>query len=77
MKGANGKIYPEERYSCETGNFEKLTFEEFVSLVADMRHQQRRYFALRRPEILSAAEELERRVDEEIARLTDKQLSLF
>ena len=46
-------------------------------MVADMRHQQRRYFALRRPEILSAAEELERRVDEEIARLTDKQLSLF
>lgn len=73
----NKKIYSEEISSRETGNFANLTFEEFVRLVADMRHQQRRYFALRRPDILVLAKDLERKVDEAVARLTESQLSLF
>ena len=71
------KMYPEETNSRKTGNFAKLTFEEFVGLVAEMRHQQRRYFTLRRPEILASAQGLEKKVDEEVARFTDSQLSLF
>lgn len=71
------KMYSEETNGHETGNFAKLTFEEFVGLVAEMRHQQRRYFALRRPEILASAQGLEKKVDEAVARFTDSQLSLF
>ena len=71
------KMYSEETNNRETGDFAKLTFEEFVGLVADMRHQQRRYFALKRREILAEAEKLKKKVDEEVAKLTDKQLSLF
>lgn len=77
MKQENRGIYSTETTAPKTGNSRKLTFEEFVELVKEMRHQQRRYSALRRPEILASAQELEEEVDEEVARLTDSQLSLF
>lgn len=67
----------EDAKSRENGNYTKLTFEEFVELVKEMRHQQRRYFALRRPETLERSKELEREVDKAIEKIEDKQLSLF
>lgn len=42
-----------------------------------MRHQQRRYFALRRPDALERSKELEREVDGAIEKIEDKQMSLF
>lgn len=71
------EMYYERDNAPKTGNSQELTFEEFVRLVADMRHQQRRYFALRRPDILALAKDFERKVDEAVARLTESQLSLF
>lgn len=53
------------------------TFEQFVELVKQMRHNQRRYFNLRRPEILATCKELERQVDEAIAEITNPQKQLF
>lgn len=58
-------------------NFSKITYEEFVSLVKQMRHNQRRYFAQRRPEILETCKSLERQVDAIIDKMTDTQTSMF
>lgn len=61
-------------------NFEKLTaddFYKFVRLVADMRHQQRRYFSTRKPDALRASRDLERTVDAIAAELLDPTPKLF
>lgn len=55
----------------------KITLEEFAELVRQMRHNQRRYFAQRRPEILATCKKLESEVDAVIAKIFDKQLSIF
>lgn len=54
-----------------------ITLEMFAGLVRQMRHNQRRYQALRRPEILETCKEYERQVDEIVAKLFDTQLRLF
>lgn len=61
----------------QNGDFKKITLNEFAELVKQMRHNQRRYFAQRKPEILETCKMLETEVDEIIARLTDTQLKLF
>lgn len=58
-------------------NPDKITLEEFAKLVKQMRHNQRRYFAQRRPEILETCKRLEHEVDAIVAKLTDKQMTLF
>lgn len=55
----------------------KITLEDFAELVKQMRHNQRRYFAQRRPEILNTCKELEKQVDELVAKITDKKIYLF
>ena len=55
----------------------KITLEEFAELVKQMRHNQRRYFAQRRPEILATCKKLESEVDAVIAKIFDKQLRIF
>lgn len=77
MKQENREIYSTETTGLKTGNSRKLTFEQFVELVKEMRHQQRRYFALRKPETLERSKELEREVDKAIEKIEDKQMSLF
>lgn len=77
MKQEDRGIYSTETTAPKTGNSPKLTFEEFVELVKEMRHQQRRYFALRKPETLERSKELEREVDKAIEKIEDKQMSLF
>ena len=55
----------------------KITLEEFAELVKQMRHNQRRYFAQRRPEILETCKKLESEVDAVIAKIFDRQLRIF
>lgn len=55
----------------------KITLEEFAELVKQMRHNQRRYFAQRRPEILATCKKLKSEVDAVIAKIFDKQLRIF
>lgn len=67
----------EEEKAPQIENPEKITLEEFAELVKQMRHNQRRYFAQRRPEILATCKKLESEVDAVIAKLFDKQLRIF
>lgn len=55
----------------------EISLEYFADLVEKMRHQQRRYFATRDKQVLIESKALEMRVDLIIARLKDRQLSLF
>lgn len=55
----------------------EITFERFVELVANMRHNQRRYFATRRPEVLETSKRLEKEVDEAVAEIVGHQKKLF
>lgn len=57
------------------GNSAKITDVEFRELVRQMRHNQRRYFATRNQDALRISKELEKRVDEELAK--DRQMVLF
>lgn len=64
----------------QTQNLQEITpagFREYVEFVAELRHNQRRYFATKKPEALERAKEMERELDELNARLLDKQLKLF
>lgn len=67
----------EEEKTPQIENPGKITLEEFAELIRQMRHNQRRYFAQRRPEILATCKKLEREVDAIVAKITDKQMRLF
>lgn len=55
----------------------EYAFGYFIELTKQLRHNQRRYFAQRRPEILETCKELESEVDSIIAKLFDRQLRMF
>lgn len=67
----------EEEKTTQIENPGKITLEEFAELIRQMRHNQRRYFAQRRPEILAICKKLESEVDAIVAKITDKQMRLF
>lgn len=67
----------EEEKTTQIENPGKITLEEFAELIRQLRHNQRRYFAQRRPEILATCKKLESEVDAVIAKLFDKQLRIF
>lgn len=67
----------EEEKTTQIENPGKITLEEFAELIRQMRHNQRRYFAQRRPEILKTCKRLEDEVDAIVAKITDKQMRLF
>lgn len=71
------KIYMEEEKTPQIENPGKITLEEFAELIRQLRHNQRRYFAQRRPEILATCKKLESEVDAIVAKITDKQMRLF
>lgn len=71
------KIYMEEEKTPQIENPGKITLEEFAELIRQMRHNQRRYLAQRRPEILATCKKLESEVDAIVAKITDKQMRLF
>lgn len=64
-----------EEKTAYNGNSAKITDVEFRELVRQMRHNQRRYFATRNQDALRISKELEKRVDEELAK--DRQMVLF
>lgn len=55
--------------------------EDFFNLVTEMRKNQKDYFKTRSIEALRKSKELERQVDDEIARvnkiISDRQMNLF
>lgn len=67
----------EKEKSPQIENSEEITIKEFAELVKQMRHNQRRYFAQRRPEILGTCKKLEKEVDAIVAKITDTQMKLF
>lgn len=58
-----------------------MTAKEFFDLVTEMRQNQKDYFKTRSNESLKRSKELEKQVDDEIARvnkiLSEKQMKLF
>lgn len=64
-----------EEKTAYNGNSAKITDAEFRELVRQMRHNQRRYFATRNQDALRISKELEKRIDEELAK--DLQMALF
>lgn len=67
----------EEKTNGNTADSEKITLEKFAEEVRQMRYQQRRYFAYRRPEVLERSKELERRVDGIVDEILNNQPQLF
>lgn len=67
----------EEEKAPQIENPDKITLEEFAELIRQLRHNQRRYNAQRRPEILATCKKLESQVDSIIAKMFDQQLKLF
>lgn len=51
--------------------------EEFARLVQQMRAAQKAYFLDRSPQSLRFAKDLERRVDEWVAKFFDRQIRMF
>ncbi|MEO1527711.1 MAG: hypothetical protein AAFX06_19955 [Planctomycetota bacterium] len=54
-----------------------MTNDDFIALVHQMRTAQKEYFRTRDGSVLSRSKELERRVDQAVAELQDRQPSLF
>lgn len=58
-----------------------MTAKDFFKLVEQMRQNQKDYFKTRSTESLRKSKELEKQVDDEIARvnkiMSDKQMNLF
>lgn len=67
----------EEEKTPQNENSEKITIKEFAELVKQMRYNQRRYFRLRKPDILETCKKLEKQVDDIVSELTDTQMKLF
>lgn len=64
----------------EIANLEKITPEqaaEYVRFVALMRHNQRRFFATRKPDALEASKRMEAELDKLNAYLLDPTPKLF
>ena len=50
---------------------------EYVRFVAELRHNQKRYFATRKPDALERSKRMERELDKLNAKLLDLQPKLF
>lgn len=70
-----------EEVKCpQIENLAEITPEqalEYVKFVATMRHNQRRYFATRNPEVLELSKQMEKELDELNAHLLDPTPKLF
>lgn len=70
-------MYMDKKKSPQIENSAEITLIEFADLVRQMRHNQRRYLAHRRPEVLETCKRLEYQVDSVINKLFDAQLKIF
>ena len=64
----------------EIKNLQEITpelFEQYVSFVATLRHNQNRWFRLRKTDALEISRRMEKELDDLNARLLDKTPKLF
>ena len=74
------KLYQDGTKCPQIENLQKITPEqaiEYVRFVAELRHNQRRYFATRKPDALELSKRMERELDALNARLLDSTPKLF
>ena len=71
------KLHEEMETNDCAQNLGEITLDKFASLVRDMRHAQRRYFATRDKNVLQTSKNLEHDVDAIIERIFDRQQYFF
>ena len=74
------KLYMDELKAPEIKNLQEITpdlFEQYVSFVATLRHNQNRWFRLRKTDALEISRRMEKELDDLNARLLDKTPKLF
>ena len=74
------KLYMNEFEAPEIKNLQEITpelFEQYVSFVATLRHNQNRWFRLRKTDALEITHRMEKELDDLNARLLDKTPKLF
>ena len=74
------KLYMDELKAPEIKNLQEITpelFEQYVSFVATLRHNQNRWFRLRKTDALEISRRMEKELDDLNTRLLDKTPKLF
>ena len=74
------KLYMDELKAPEIKNLKEITpdlFEQYVSFVATLRHNQNRWFRLRKTDALEISRRMEKELDDLNAQLLDKTPKLF
>ena len=74
------KLYMDGLKAPEIKNSQEITpelFEQYVSFVATLRHNQNRWFRLRKTDALEITRRMEKELDDLNARLLDKTPKLF
>ena len=71
------KVHEEMETNDCAQDLGEITLDKFASLVRDMRHAQRRYFATRDKNVLLTSKKLEHDVDAIIERIFDRQQYFF
>ena len=74
------KLYMDGLKAPEIKNLQEITpdlFEQYVSFVATLRHNQNRWFRLRKTDALEISRRIEKELDDLNARLLDKTRKLF
>ena len=74
------KVYMDELKAPDIKNLQEITpelFEQYVSFVATLRHNQNRWFRLRKTDALEISHRMEKELDDLNARLLDKTPKLF
>ena len=74
------KLYMDGLKAPEIKNLQEITpelFEQYVSFVATLRHNQNRWFRLRKTDALEISRRMEKDLDDLNARLLDKTPKLF
>lgn len=74
------KLYMNEFEAPQIANLQEITpelFEQYVSFVATLRHNQNRWFRLHNSDALALSRRMEKELDDLNARLLDKTPKLF
>lgn len=74
------KLYMDGLKAPEIKNLQEITpelFEQYVSFVATLRHNQNRWFRLRKTDALEISRRMEKELDDLNVRLLDKTPKLF
>ena len=74
------KLYMDGLKAPEIKNLQEITpelFEQYVSFVATLRHNQNRWFRLRKTDALEISRRMEKELDNLNTRLLDKTPKLF